>query len=467
MNRIRLILLAGLCIFVALLSIAYITVGMDSKEPETTTQNTTQEPSQPDTASTEPDTESETTTEAVSETETTTAAENTTKEPETMGSGYEYAYAGFNPSVAVVDSEKWYLLLVNQDYILPEGYTVQTSEVKGGGQSLDHRVVPHYNKMIAAAEADGIDLIPQEGGTLFSPTGTYGVLSDYAGYFMFKDVKKTDSVTGDFTVDWSIVDTWNHSEAEDVHLKVHMFGEHDRVALADCVPPTNKPGNPDKLTYLFADRVSKDDSPLVSMFNSVIEPYSETPIIVSAQQVPVYEKGSDKAIESEDVKAVKVVLANGRTDIIAFSNEKDGKTYNVDGIFDFTGSLVVYSVLGDEKVVYTNDAYVSEGKEEDRRITGTVEDFTKELTDENYITVTLDSDYPAEELAGEYIYIDKNMFSEYNACFKIESAEKLSDGKYSIFIGDVTPIDRLTTDKEAKLGDYIYSIAKNKNFYKI
>ena len=163
MNRIRLILLAGLCIFVALLSIAYITVGMDSKEPETTTQNTTQEPSQPDTASTEPDTESETTTEAVSEAETTTAAENTTKEPETMGSGYEYAYAGFNPSVAVVDSEKWYLLLVNQDYILPEGYTVQTAEVKGGGQSLDHRVVPHYNKMIAAAEADGIDLIPVSG----------------------------------------------------------------------------------------------------------------------------------------------------------------------------------------------------------------------------------------------------------------------------------------------------------------
>lgn len=340
-------------------------------------------------------------------------------------------------------------------------YLVDFFAVKGGNK---HTYILHGAES-SLVTPDGIDLIPQEGGTLFSPTGTYGVLSDYAGYFMFKDVKKTDSVTGDFTVDWSIVDTWNHSEAEDVHLKVHMFGEHDRVALADCVPPTNKPGNPDKLTYLFADRVSKDDSPLVSMFNSVIEPYSETPIIVSAQQVPVYEKGSDKAIESEDVKAVKVVLANGRTDIIAFSNEKDGKTYNVDGIFDFTGSLVVYSVLGDEKVVYTNDAYVSEGKEEDRRITGTVEDFTKELTDENYITVTLDSDYPAEELAGEYIYIDKNMFSEYNACFKIESAEKLSDGKYSIFIGDVTPIDRLTTEKEAKLGEYIYSIAKNKNFY--
>ncbi len=163
MNRIRLILLAGLCIFVALLSIAYITVGMDSKEPETTTQNTIQNSTEPDTSADEPGTENNSTTEVVSETETTTQAETTTREPETMGGEYEYAYAGFNPSVAVVDNEKWNLLLVNQKYILPTDYTVQTAEIKGGGQSLDHRVVPHYNKMIAAAQADGIDLIPVSG----------------------------------------------------------------------------------------------------------------------------------------------------------------------------------------------------------------------------------------------------------------------------------------------------------------
>lgn len=163
MNRIRLILLAGLCIFVALLSIAYITVGMDSKEPETTTQNTTQNSAEPDTSAGEPGTENELTTEGISKTETTTQAETTTREPETMGGEYEYAYAGFNPSVAVVDNEKWNLLLVNQKYILPEDYTVQTAEIKGGGQSLDYRVVPHYNKMVAAAQADGISLIPVSG----------------------------------------------------------------------------------------------------------------------------------------------------------------------------------------------------------------------------------------------------------------------------------------------------------------
>ena len=100
MNRIRLILLAGLCIFVAILSIAYITVGMESKEPETTTQNTTEKISEPDTSAVEPGTENEATTQLPSEAETTTQAEATTREPETMGSEYEYAYAGFNPAAA-------------------------------------------------------------------------------------------------------------------------------------------------------------------------------------------------------------------------------------------------------------------------------------------------------------------------------------------------------------------------------
>lgn len=340
-------------------------------------------------------------------------------------------------------------------------YLVDFFTVKGGHI---HTYILHGAES-SAVIADGIDLVQQDGGTLYDPAGTYGQPDTQPGYQWFTNVRKTDDVTGDFTVDWSIVDTWMHSEAEDVHLKVHMLGDIDNVALADCVPPTNKPRNPEKLTYLFAERINEDRSSLTSTFNSVIEPYSEIPIIVSTEQIPVYEKGSDEPIASEEIKAVKVVLANGRTDIIAYSNETDGKTYNVDGIFDFTGSLVVYSVLGDETVIYTTDAYVSEETETDRRITGTVEDFTKELTDENYITVTLDSDFPAEELAGEYIYIDRLKSADYNACFKIESAEKLSDGKYSLFIGDVTMIERFTTSREAALGDYIYSVAEDQKFY--
>ncbi len=159
MNRIRTILALGLCIFIAVLSIGYITVGMDGKEsenPDSATHATTA-PEQPsdELSSAEESTSEQTTQE--------TATQQQTTEAQTMGNEYEFAYAGFNPAVAAVDSEKWYLLLVNQSYILPDDFSVQTAEISGSSQKLDHRVVPYYNDMIRAAKADGIDLIPVSG----------------------------------------------------------------------------------------------------------------------------------------------------------------------------------------------------------------------------------------------------------------------------------------------------------------
>lgn len=162
MNKIRLILLLGLCIFIAILSIGYVTVGMDEKQPEET-ETTTQQP-EASTAAENSTAESSTAEETTAENTTAqTTVAQTTAQPVTMGNNYEYAYAGFNPSVAVVDSEKWNLLLVNQAYILPDGFTVKTAEVSGSSQTMDYRVVPHYNDMVAAAKADGISLIPISG----------------------------------------------------------------------------------------------------------------------------------------------------------------------------------------------------------------------------------------------------------------------------------------------------------------
>jgi len=162
MNRLRLILLMGLCIFIALLCIGYIMVGMDdsaSDEPVVTTDaeaytKPATKPSGDDVAAT---------TASADPTEGTTAEKTTVPKEETTVSDYEYAYAGFNPSVAAVSEENWNLLLVNRNYILPDGFTVKTTPVKGGGQSLDYRVAPHYNDMVTAAEADGISLIPVSG----------------------------------------------------------------------------------------------------------------------------------------------------------------------------------------------------------------------------------------------------------------------------------------------------------------
>ncbi len=165
MSKIRTILALCLCIFIAVLSIGYITIGMHDKEEETTpsaTDSSADSTTAPVTVETPSETVSESNTAETIAQESTTQQQTTT-EAQTMGNEYEFAYAGFNPAVATVDGEKWNLLLVNQSYILPDGYSVQTAEVTGSSQKLDYRVVPYYNDMIKAAKADGIDLIPVSG----------------------------------------------------------------------------------------------------------------------------------------------------------------------------------------------------------------------------------------------------------------------------------------------------------------
>ncbi len=85
----------------------------------------------------------------------------TTKAPATL-SDYEYSYAGFNPQPANLNEADWTLILVNRDYILPEGYVppelVPSVKSDPDSKKLDSRVAPHYNDMYLAAKKDGIIL---------------------------------------------------------------------------------------------------------------------------------------------------------------------------------------------------------------------------------------------------------------------------------------------------------------------
>ena len=182
MKRNHLILILCLCIVVAALGAGYVVFGgkdddsSSDSEKSVSDENDTDdmfdenindifftEPDDEDTSAESNDSDEEKITAVQTTKEPTTAKKPTSGEINVPESDYEYAYAGFNPSTAVINSEKWYLLLVNRNYILPEDFTVKTTAVKGGGQSLDYRVTPHYDKMVAAAEADGISLIPVSG----------------------------------------------------------------------------------------------------------------------------------------------------------------------------------------------------------------------------------------------------------------------------------------------------------------
>lgn len=108
---------------------------------------------------------------------TTTAAAVSTTVPVTetpttvtkaVVSSYPYSYAGFNP-VTTDMSVPFNEILLNRNYILPDGYVPDLAEaVKGTGIMLDYRVAPQYQRMYNAALADGITLTPISGYRSFN-----------------------------------------------------------------------------------------------------------------------------------------------------------------------------------------------------------------------------------------------------------------------------------------------------------
>ncbi len=91
-----------------------------------------------------------------------TTASTTASTTKAALSDYEYSYAGFNPQPADLNVADWTLILVNRDYILPEGFVppelVPSVKSDSDSKKLDSRVAPHYNDMYLAAKKDGITL---------------------------------------------------------------------------------------------------------------------------------------------------------------------------------------------------------------------------------------------------------------------------------------------------------------------
>ncbi len=96
----------------------------------------------------------------------TEASESSTKNPTANESDYAYAYAGFMPAYADMTVADWRMILVNRDYILPDGYKPKLENAVESGYGdiyLDERVAPYYNEMYKAAYKDGIHLVPISG----------------------------------------------------------------------------------------------------------------------------------------------------------------------------------------------------------------------------------------------------------------------------------------------------------------
>ena len=62
----------------------------------------------------------------------------------------------------VADTSRWNLILVNENYRIPDDYRIEFT-VLANGEKVDSRIYPELQKMFDAARADGLELFVREG----------------------------------------------------------------------------------------------------------------------------------------------------------------------------------------------------------------------------------------------------------------------------------------------------------------
>lgn len=321
---------------------------------------------------------------------------------------------------------------------------------------------------------NGLSLTPQASGTYAGENVQFGVRpandsapgSGYTGpgFHWLKNVERDNNPSEMFSVDYDIADL-RRTNDDDIHLRLTMLGSIDDVALADGVPPRNKPGNPESLRFVVAHRSGEN---LSSLFTSVIEPYVAERYIRSIAAVPVKLGGTLVDENSLSVRAVKVELVNGRTDYIVSALDPT-LTYTIDDKLSFRGSFGVYSELEGQQVYgYVNDG-TEIGKIEGTKVqasigslNGTIVDFTKELSSQNSITVQLAlQGINPSQLIGRFLYADND--GTRNAAYQIKGVQSLGEGRLKLDIGDITLVRSFKDANDFGKG-YIYDVSEGAAF---
>lgn len=331
-------------------------------------------------------------------------------------------------------------------------YAVDFFHVNGGS---DHYYSFHGAEGEVATE--GLNLAPQVDESQ-NPVGSYagldipfgirpsndslpGFLYTGSGFQWLYNVKKDSSPADSFSVDYKLKDTWNvygkgFGADTDIHLRMTMLSKVDDVAITDGDPPQNNSRNPRSLKYIVAHKSGQN---LNSLFTTIIEPYKAERYVTTASAVSL--KINGQPVSDNTAKAVKVVLKNGRIDYIVSSLDSS-TTYTVDDKFQFKGFFGVYSVKNDrEFFTYLNDgSFIGKPVQNSAScLSGTVEDFTKELSLDNEITVKF-NDPPKDpnELIGKFLYAENDLTR--NAAYEIKSIKKVEGNSFTFGLGDITPI---------------------------
>jgi len=264
----------------------------------------------------------------------------------------------------------------------------------------------HYSFHAAGTDVvcRGIEFAAQNGGTYAGEDVSYKSAeydkNNEDGLNYLYDIERAEP-KGKFSIDWKINDFWERNNPpRDIHVRATVIGGAEKAALAKGQPSQTR-RNPEYYRYLICEK-SGDSADFVS----VIEAYEGEASLGDAEIL----RFDDEKIE------VKLIYADGSEEVLEY----------------FFGGREVYH--------------------------GEVVDFTRELSDDNFIKVRLDEDdADIEKFAGRIINIDNTRIS--NGAYNIISAEKTDDGCVRIDVGDRTTIDDLCDD-----GSFVYNIEAGQRF---
>ena len=369
---------------------------------------------------------------------------------------------------AYADADIYRRTLVSVDNGEGVSYAVDFFRVLGGTE----HVYSFHAASTTNPTVDGLDMVHQAMGTYAGPNIPFGFYqsnpnsTDAAanvgnGYSWLNDVYRDDTPENTFSIDWAIED-FHHRLAttSGIRLKLTMLSDEPmaEVALANGRTPQNKT-NPSHLEYAMIRRSGSSD--MDTLFTSVIEPYQFNSYIAKSELVDV-QLVEGKENVTDRVAAIKVTLKNGREDYIVYATNTDC-VYEVAGKFLFQGFAGVVSYT-DGKLTY---AYGNEAKqvagivESDMpAITGKVVDFTKELSDNYYMTVETDQAVTAADFEGRYIYVNNDKAE--NGAYRIYGAEV----KGKTVVLDLYTQDMIRNYVDATNLDsgFVYNIAEGQTF---
>lgn len=345
-------------------------------------------------------------------------------------------------------------------------YAVDVFRVAGGSK---HHLSFHAAE--GTVTTTGLDLVAQPTGTYAGPTvpqppDTAPARTNASGFDWLGNVSRASSPASGFSIDYQVKDTWDvHPTDPDLHLRATFLADFEEVALADGVPPRNKPGNPKSLRYLIGRR---SGTALASQFVTVIEPYVGTPLIKSVSPLEV--TSDDGEFAPHEVTALRVELHNGRVDYIV-SSLRPELTLRIGGVFGFRGSFGVLAVRrGQGEFAFSHGstllnpgalapsataAMVAPAP----ALTGTVKSFTRELASRNLLTLTLSAKPMPGTVAGlrgQYVYVDND--GARNAVYRIQSARAVDEVTVELDLGEVTLIRQYLDDNNTEAG-FVYDVA--------